>query len=277
MDDKEFAALVRLLDDDDPSVQELIRKRLTAMGKDGIERLELAWETEQDLRLRQRIESMLGDLSFGEVADELLAWRKGGGNDLLEGWRILSRFQFPDFDFLKCRNEISRLASKSWLEINPGMNILQKLKVLNHMFFEIEGYKPAEPLTPGSYYLPNLVETRQGHVFSLTLLFIIVANKLEYGLQGVLMPGYFMAYHTDGTREIYVDVYNKGNFYSRNDIEKFLETMGSEKNPAFMKPTSNIYIILQMIRQLAHDYEKAGREDRSRALRELLVRVDIHF
>ena len=63
------------------------------MGHEGMERLEAAWETQEDPEMQARLEDAISRLHLKEVARELLEWRKDGGKDLLRGWYLVSRYR----------------------------------------------------------------------------------------------------------------------------------------------------------------------------------------
>ncbi|MEM7036989.1 MAG: transglutaminase family protein, partial [Bacteroidota bacterium] len=194
LDDRQFKALITLLDDDDPEVHEHVWSALLAMGNSGLERLEAAWEIQENPLIQQRLEEVIHLIHLTEVGKDLLTWRKGGGRDLLKGWYLLSRFQFPDLEFRKYRNEINRLVNKSWLQMNDRMDAQQKLKVINHIIFRMEGYGPNKNKNnfPNNTFLNYLVDQQQGNAVSLAALYLIICQQLDLPVHGVILPGYFI-------------------------------------------------------------------------------------
>lgn len=277
--EKQFNALVKLLDDEDPEVHEHVWSRLAEMGREGLGRLEKAWEGASDPALQKRLEETIHQLQLQEVGEDLLAWRKGGGNDLLQGWFLVTKFQYPDLDLDKFKNEVNRLVNKTWLELNPSMEPLEQLQVLNHILFRMEGYGPnnTHKTHPHNSYLNYLIDHQQGNVMSLSMLYLIIAQQLDLPVFGVLLPGYFILNYRTHRENFYIDVYNGGKTFDKERLQSYLEQVNVKEKAAYYKPTSNIYIILSLINVLKTDFGKIDRPDRVADLDQLLEDIDIRF
>ncbi len=279
LDDKEFKALIRLLDDDDPEISEHVWSKLSSLGVAGIRRLEAEWEVQEDPVIQGKIEDLIDSISTRAVTQDLLSWRKGGGKDLLEGWLLLTKFHFPEIDLNIYRNEVNRLVNKTWLEVNNSMDSVSRLRVLNHILFVMEAYTGNRFSTryPQNSLLNYLVDQKQGNAFSTGMLYMIVAQKLQFPVYGVILPGYFVLFFKEGEKEFYVDAYNGGAFFTKTDLKRFISKLGIEDRPAFYKPTSNIYIILEVIKVLISDYEAMEQPEKAASLKKLLKDIEITF
>lgn len=279
LNESEFKALLSLLDDDDEEVASHVWAQLMALGESGVERLEAEWLSASDPEMQRRLEEVISRIHRKALAQELLEWRKDGGRDLLKGWYLVSKFQFPDLDFQKYRNEINRLVNKTWLELSNQMDASQKLKVINHLLFKMEGYGPnaSRPNFPHNSHLNYLIDHQQGNAVSLGLLYLIICKQLDLQVSGVILPGYFILYHNDGKQEFYIDVLNGGHAFNRARLEGYLKQVNLPEKPSYFQPTSNIYIILNLIRSIAHDYGANDKSDKVAELEELLEDIDITF
>ncbi len=277
--DQKFKALIRLLDDEDPDVSQQVWAELLAMGNEGVERLEAEWEISKDPVVQSILEDTIHRLQMQEVARELLEWRRGGGKDLLMGWFLVSRIQFPDLEFELFRKEFNRLVNKAWLELDTSASPFDQIKVLNHIIFRMEGYGPnnARPQHPNNNFLNYLIEQQQGNVMSLSLLYLIIAQQLDMPVGGVLLPGYFILYYNDRKDPFYIDVYNGGKTFNRERLKNYLEQVKVEPKASYFKPTSNIYIILSLLNNLIVDFDRTGKQDRVDDIKALLEAIDIHF
>lgn len=279
LDDKELKALIRLLDDEDPEVSEHVWSKLTSIGVEGIDRLEAEWEIQDDPTIQNKIEDLIEQINSSAVSTDLLDWRKGGGKDLLEGWLLLTKYHFPDLDLDIYKNEVNRLVNKTWLEVNSSMDAVGKVRVLNHILFVMEAYTGNRHSTryPQNSLLNYLVDQKQGNAFSTGLLYLIIARKLQFPVYGVILPGYFVLFFKDGEKEFYIDPFNGGAFFTKNDLKRFIGKLGIEDRPSFYKPTSNIYIILEIIKTMISDYEAMRQPDKAEQLKQLLKDIEIRF
>jgi regulator of sirC expression with transglutaminase-like and TPR domain len=275
----EFKALIRLLDDDDEEVASHVWATLMSLGASGVERLEAEWFTAADPEIQRRLEEVLNRIHHKAVGSEILEWRKDGGRDLLKGWFLVSKFQFPELDFQKYRNEINRLVNKTWLELNNQMDAVQKLTVVNHILFKMEGYGPNTPRPnfPHNSHLNYLIDHQQGNAASLSLLYLIICQQLDLPVSGVILPGYFILLYKDSKTEFYIDVFNGGHVFNRARLEGYLKQVNVPAQSSYFLPTSNIYIILNLIRTIATDYKANEKPDKVEELEELLEDIDIQF
>jgi regulator of sirC expression with transglutaminase-like and TPR domain len=279
MNENEFHALISLLDDEDPEVSGHVWAKLMDLGREGMDRLEAAWYLEHDPSIQKKIEEIIHQIQLRDAARNLLSWRKEGGMDLMQGWFLVNKIQYPDLDFNPIRNELNRLVNKTWLEVNDRMAPHEKLKVLNHILFVMEGYRPNKeiPNEPDNTWLNMVLDRKKGNVITLSLLYLYICQKLDFPVAPVLLPGYFVLLYNDGETEFYIDVFNGGMFFTRKDLQRFLAEMNVEEKPSYFKPTSNIYTILAMLKQLAIDYKKSDEPERAVEIEQLLEDIEIRL
>lgn len=279
LSDQDFKALIQLLDDDDPEVSSHVWARLMEMGPAGKDRLEAQWEVESDPEIQRRLEEVLHRINLEYTTQELRQWRLDGGEDLLKGWYIFSKTQYPEIDFKKYRNEVNRLVNKVWLELNDRMSGAEKIKVISHILFKMEGYGPNKnrPHFPNANYINNIVENQEGNAASLGLLFLIIAQQLNLNVGGVILPGYFILIYKDSREEFFIDVYNGGQPFNKQNLQNYLKQVNVEERPSYFMPTSNIYIMLNLIRTAMHDYSQQGRKDKVEEMEELLKGIDVRL
>lgn len=276
LNDQQFRALIHLLDDEDPEVSRHVWDQLMAMGPGVVSRLEAEWEQVQDPDLQSVVETTIHRLQVQEVTEELREWRRNGSRDLFKGWLLLTRLQFPDLDTKACSNEIKRLVNKIWLEINPQMSPRDHIKAANHILFRLEGYggNSARPHHPQNSFLNYVVEQQQGNIMSITMLYLIVCQQLDWPVHGVLLPGYFVLMYRDHREEFYIDVFNGGKTFDRKRLESYLEQVSVEPKEAYFKPTTNELIMLNLMQLLASDFDRADKKEKAEAIRQLVIDTD---
>lgn len=278
MNDTKFNALVHLLDDPDPEVAELVEAELSSLGQEGISRLERAWETIEDSVLQQRLEALIARIQIGHITEELYAWRQGGGSDLLEGWLLLTQVQYPTLNVQKYRNEISRLANKTWLETNSGMNDLERLSVINRMLYTREGYMGnfADADRPDNLFLSKIIDSKKSNSLGMSLLYHLLCEQLQIPMQVVNFKGYYALKYYQPNAHFYIDTFNKGMFFTPKQVQQFLQKMNVDDNLNHYKPLSNIYILLHLIDHLT-EANATDHPDRAQRFRQLRKDIDISF
>lgn len=286
--DKELNALISLLDEPNEDVFLQIRDKLMYYGVDAIPVLENAWDNSFDNFIQDRIEEIIHNIQQNQLFQELKEWAENYHFDLLKGFYLISKYQYPDLDYKSLEDKVEIIKRDIWLELNSGLTALEKVKVINHIFFEIHGFKgnKANIDAPQNYFANNLIESKKGNHISLGILFIIIAQKLGIPIFGVDLPQHFVLAYVDEVHEekysvldenevlFYINPFNKGAIFTQNEIEVYIKHLELEKKDSFFKPCNNITIIDRLIENLINTYKKMGYNDKVDELKELRKGLD---
>lgn len=266
MTDREFKALVSLLEDDDPGVEAHVQEQLVSMGESVISKLEQFWEDETNNLVQERIEDIIQAIQNNRTIDTLKDWLAHEEGDLLRAWFLVTQFQYPELEYKTFTDEISRLVNRIWLETKVGMGIPERLMVINRMLYSKEKYSsnPDDLYNPSNYFINGLMDTRKGAPISLGMLYLIVCEKLDIPLQGILLPGYFILTYQDDYNEFFVDVFNKGSFFVRKDLQNFLKEMNEKEDPSYFLPSKKNSIILALVDIVLQCYTQKKKRDKAR-------------
>ena len=120
--DKEFHALITLLDDNDKEIFSHVSDKLFSLGVEGIPMLESAWETADNQLIQTRLEDLINKIQFSNIKDRLAKWIDKGGNDLLEGALLVAKFQYPELEENKAIQKIESISKNIWIELNPALS-----------------------------------------------------------------------------------------------------------------------------------------------------------
>ncbi|MEM7656803.1 MAG: transglutaminase family protein [Bacteroidota bacterium] len=275
MNETEFNALIRLLDDDDPEIEAHIQEKLLSLGQEGIPRLETAWEQSSNEVISSRIEDLIHRIQTKDTINDLKRWREHGGGSLFKGWFLISQFRYPGMDLMQYKNEINRLVHRIWLETRAGMDLGDKLKVINRMLFGRESYRGVDQrkIEPRHYFLNQTIDHKKGTPLALGLLYLMLCDELDLPIEGIILPGYFILTYPDDQQEFYIDPYNKGNFFLRDDLKRSLKQMNVKEHERFFRPTNREEILYRMIRRIMKRFEQAKDEEWVQAYFQLLQSV----
>ena len=286
MSETEIQALITLIDDPDEGVYTQVRDRIVSLGDHVVPVLERAWEYDDlgDL-FRNRIEDILQTIHLTAVTDRLKAWKETGGDDLLEGALIISRYRYPDMDEQKVKARLASIRQDIWLELNDNLTAFEKVRVFNHIFFQIHGFKGNKRNyhAPQNSYINEVLDSRKGNPLSLAIIYQVLAEDLGLPMRGVNLPNHFVLAYLDedsiggadsgqqGEENIlfYVNAFSQGDILGRNEINEFLEKLKIEPRASFYSPCTNMDIIRRQLNNLANSYEKLGDSERSKELEKL--------
>ncbi len=294
MSENEIRALITLIDDPDEDIYVEVRNRIVSLGGPVVADLERAWEVDDmgDL-FRNRIEDILHTIHLAGVTDRLKAWRDGGCEDLLEGAMVISRYRYPDLDENKVKARLASIRQDIWLELNDHLTSFEKVRVFNHIFFQVHGFKGNKRNyhAPQNSYLNEVLDSRKGNPLSLAIIYQVLAEDLGLPLRGVNLPNHFVLAYLDedsiggadsgqdGEENVlfYVNAFSNGDILGRSEINEFLEKLDIPPRPSFYSPCTNMDIIRRQLNNLASSYSKLGDPERAEdlgRLRDLLGRVE---
>lgn len=277
----ELSALIRLLDEPDNTVFDKIRNKIYSYGSQAIPSLEDAWENSFDNIIQQRIENIIHSLQMDDVYRELHTWANTGATDLLKGHLLITKHQYPDLDESNIREQINKIKQDVWLEINNNLTSLEKIKVLNHIMFDVHGFtsNKANIHAPQNSYINTLLESKKGNPLSLGILYITLARDLDIPVFGVNLPQHFILAYANEVIEkdqrvidehdilFYINPFNKGAVFTRREIDLFIKQLNINPDKSHILPCSNVTIIKRLIENLKYAYDKIGYPDKINMLK----------
>lgn len=282
---KEFTALINLLDEPDNSAFGAIREKIFSFGKEAIPSLEKAWENSFNNLVQERIEDIIKKIQLTNLEFEFTNWLQLGSSDLLKGFILISKTQYPDLDEEALTINVEQMKMDIWLELNDNMTALENVKVLNHIFFGVQHFdgNKINPHAPQNYYINTLLETRKGSPLTLGMLYMILAQKLKIPVYGVNLPQHFiLAYLTEMSINnptesdvlFYINPFNKGAVFTKREIELFIRQLKIQADLSYFEPCTNIEIIKRLITNLIFSYNQLGYPDKIEDLENLLKIIE---
>lgn len=284
---KELEALMSLLDEPNEDVFLAIRDRIFAHGKEAVPILESAWENTFDQHIQHRIEDLIHQIQFDNLKKEMHEWSRFGHHDLMQGTLLVSKFQYPDLDENAIIKKIGQFSQDVWLELNQNLTGLEKVKVINHILFDI--HKLAGNLTninsADNFYINNLLDSKKGSPLILGVIYISIAQSLRIPIYGVDLPRHFVLAYTDeimvmprdipeGDVLFYINPFNKGAVFTKNEIELFIKQLKLERKDSYFTPCDNKTIVRRMMKELIYIYDQSGNQIKRDEMTELLGMVE---
>lgn len=286
-DKNEINALISLLDDPDEAVFRHIREKLLSLGEEVIPELESAWESSFDAVFQERVENIIQSIQFDRVKHELMAWALPGHQDLLEGALLIAKYQYPDLNEIQVRKYLDQMKQDIWLELNNNLTALEKVRVINHIIFDVHGFggNTTNFHAPQNSLINTVLETKRGNQVSLSIIYAVIAQDLHIPIYGVNLPEHFILAYVDqgGTSGVvtddpervlfYINPFSRGSVVSKKEIDAFIRQHRLEEKPEFYTPCSNLVIIKRLLNNLLHAYEKLGYALKVDEIRRLILAI----
>lgn len=293
IDTRELNAMVLLLDDTDEEVVRLVEEHILSLGEEVVPLLEDQWSQGFSMVHQHRLEDLIRKIQQDGVKDDLKKWVLSAEQDLFEGIVILSRYHFPNIDKQEISNRIEKIKLDAWLELHYDLTALEKVRILNHIFYEVNGFKgnTTDYHSPSNSYIHTVLDQKQGNPISLAIIYSIVAQRLGIPIFGVNLPQHFiLAYSFDDSLDntsvpernrllksgelnkvmFYINPFNRGLVFTRQNIDEFVKQLKIESMPEFYFPCSNVEILKRVIRNLVSSYSKQGQKEKVLDLADLM-------
>ncbi|MDA7803206.1 transglutaminase-like domain-containing protein [Crocinitomix sp.] len=279
-------SLIRLTEDPDPHVFNHVKNELVQMGDGVVSTLEQSWcNHDTDEEHRNRIFQIIREIQVNDIKADLEKWRESSIRDLLRGSLIISRFQFPDVDFDLVDAELEKIKQKVWLEINEEHTAFEIVKIFNHVLFDLCGFQSSENnfYTPQNSFINTVLESKKGNQLSLSILYSVIAQKLQIPIFGIDMPNNFILGFMDEFQTLkmlgldkfgrnvlfYINPFSKGRIFDQNEIENYLRSHKLPLSDNYFVPCSNSDILKRMIDNLVYAYQKVGETKKVEELKEI--------
>lgn len=277
----QLSALINLLDEPDDKTFNIIQEKLFAFGEQAVPMLETAWENSFDSRVQGRIEWIIHLIQQEGFRHQFIDWMKLGSSDLLKGFFLISRSQYPDLNPEEITVTIEQMKMDAWLEMNDNLTALENVRILNHIFYDVHKFEGdrINLYASSNQFIHTVLETRKGSPLTLGILYLILAQKLNLPIQGVNLPQHFiLAYTTElyhpgeETADVlfYINPFNKGAVFTRREIDLFIRQMQMKPDPSFFTPCTNVDIIQRLVSNMILTYTQLGNPEKVEELNAIL-------
>lgn len=266
------------MDDPDNIIFEAVEKELLKETSSVIPALEAVWEFTPHEICQLRIENLIRRILFKENSRKLRLWSRQATPDLLEGFILASRYHYPDLNEGLVNRHIEEIRKKVWVELNNSLTSLEKITVLNHVFYNDFQLNVAEEehISPQHCFINRVLETGTGNGVSLALLYNIVAEKLGLPVRYVDLPRHpLLAYvdrkiasrvHPPGVETdilFYINPANRGSITGRKELEYILKKMNYDMENACLEASSPKVFLLRLLEITEKSYEMNGQSERT--------------
>ncbi|RED92645.1 transglutaminase-like domain-containing protein [Marinoscillum furvescens] len=279
MKDTELKALVTLLEDEDEEIVTHVEQKLMELGTGVIPLLEEEWESAFNPLKQRRIEDLIHMLQFELFQERLEDWKTNRSEDLLEGMWLIATYQYPDLDLDDLRQQIHQLYVEVWRELREDLLPYDQVRIINSVLFNGLKFRANTKNfhSPANSMINAVLESKKGNPISLCAVYMLIAQKLELPIYGVNLPNLFILMYEGTESTFYINAFNKGLIFTKQDIDNYLEHLNIPPQDYFYEPCSNEDIILRCLRNLVVSFEKLGDYHKSDELKTVLSKMDDQF
>jgi len=256
-------AIARLLRDDDPETVRMVKEQLALGGEDYIPDLRDLVER-NDERVSRHARDVMAEIAGHGADDEflLLCHFFSRESDFENACWMLSQALGAKFEIELLEHKVN-LWGRQFLVRTSGI-VSNRQRVL-----ELANFMAGELCFRGNtddYYcernslLPSVIETRMGIPLTLTLLYIMVARRAGLKVDGINLPGHFIARHGG----VLFDPFHKGRILTGADCEEILARQKLKLRASYLEAASPRQILLRLLANLLYVYDLRGEQEKHR-------------
>lgn len=185
----------------------------------------------------------------------------------------------PQLDLAAAQVEVDLLAAKLQRRLATDASSVQKLRMLNHFFYQELGFagNVNDYYDPDNSYLHRVLSTRRGIPISLAVMYMELAQQVGLNVKGVSFPGHFLMKLSTQAGDIVLDPFN-GASLSREELEERLEPYFEQQSYPGAIPLSYYLhaahpreILVRMLRNLKTLFVEHGQWQRALSVQQRLV------
>lgn len=268
------AALVTLLDDDDPAVFAAVHKHILSLGPESCEWLRPHTLSSNPL-VRKRSLGIIHHFSRRETDRDFLSYclTHGENIDLETGALLLARTSFPDTNTEACRAVLDEFADTLRHRLKPEDSPREVLVKMNQYLFTDLGFRGNEEsyFDPRNSYIHHVLERRTGNPISLCLIYMLVAARLQLPITGIGLPGHFVCRHQSSAGSIYVDAFERGRLLTKADCVQYLIHSAFGLDEQFLTPVPPRRMLIRMCGNLHQIYLHLEQADQATRMQGYIV------
>lgn len=273
MDVKELKALVSLLEDEELRPQ--IEEKIFSMGNEIIPFLEEEWGASFDVSVQERIEEIVHTLQFNLLKERLQEWKANESEDLLKGMWLIATYQYPDLSLEKLTQNLEQLYYEVWPVFEPEAHPYDQVKAISGILFSKLRFKAntANFHSPANSMINSVLESKRGNPIALSVIYMLIAQKLNMPVRGVNLPNFFILTYNDEEKNLqfYINAFNRGLIFTKQDIDHYLGQVNINPHPKFYQACSHTDIITRVLRNLIVSFEKLEEHGKTDEIKQLLV------
>ena len=257
-------ALLSLLDDTSAPVRRALLTHFLQLGPVAAPFLQEVARGPHRL-LARHAAWFLEELKFADPIAEFRGFIRSLNYELETGALLLARTVTPLLDAGACCTTLDTMAARCRELIVEPASTREKCRVLNRVLFHEWGFhgNVENYHDPRNSFLDQVLERQTGIPLSLSIVYLLVAERLGLELEPVGIPGYFVVGCYSDALPFFIDPFERGVF--RNAEEMFAQLRSNHIVPKVtdLAPTTVREVLCRSCRNLVHHYNADGDPEHS--------------
>ena len=201
------------------------------------------------------------------------------GIPLAEAALLMACEEYPQLSLRPYLDQLDRMADSVRATLGDDAEPRETIEGINHVLFVDYGFRgnTSDYYDPRNSFLNDVIDRRIGIPITLSAIYLEVARRLEFPVEGVGMPGHFVVKYRSGDEEIFLDPFNAGSMLTRQQCRDFICQMKLEdgqNTELWLRRVTNRQILARMLNNVKVIYLKAEAFDKALMMADLLVLIE---
>ena len=267
-------ALLHLLSDQDPRIARQIHRHLVDAGPEALPLLREALKDCDEPSLATRIRTVIGDIAQADIEQhwDALIRTSAPDLDLEAGAFLIARTGDPEMETTPYQQRLDDMAAE--LQPLSSGTPRQVVRHMNEYLFQTLRFRgnTEQYYDPNNSFLHRVLEDRVGIPISLSVVYLLLGQRLCVPVAGIGLPGHFLVGLQ--TEPVFIDCFHQGTLLTEKDCARLLQNHGVEFDRRYLEPCSHAEILARMLRNLIAVYETRQEATEGRRFRRLLTALE---
>jgi len=268
--ERHIRSLIQLLSDSDPRIAKTIHTRLVEVGMPALSYLTQAQSSGTELA--ERITEVINEIWHHSIAARFQQLNASipTSIDLEAGAFLIAEMAYPGLDIGGYQNQLKEMSAALIPRLTGTMSISEKIQAMNHYLFQEQGFKgnAGDYYDPDNTFLNRVLDRRCGIPISLSVVYLLLGQRLRLPVRGVGMPGHFLV--GLNTEEWFIDCFNEGTLLSRVECSRILHESGHGFELRYLDTSSNQQILIRMLRNLVTIYHTRDEPNQAHRFQQVI-------
>lgn len=257
-------AILTLLDDPSAVVQKGLVQEALRIGPAAAAFLEdVCKGTNRMLSIHAK--RILQEIENANPSEEFRKFIRSQNYELETGAIMLCRVAYPDVKAEDICSEIDRIADRCRELIAKPISPRERCAVINRVLFhEFEFRGNSEDYeNPENSFLNRVLETKRGLPISLSILYLLVGQRLGAELDPIAYPGHFLVGSFEEDLPFYVDPFKRGRIIAPGQLIDYTSGYLSLSQLGDLAPAPIREVLTRCCRNLANHYAESDQDSMS--------------
>ena len=171
----------------------------------------------------------------------------------------IAQEEYPELEIEEYLNALETMALKVREQLPSEAYPLRVIRCINRYLYEDLGFagNRDDYYDPRNSFLNEVLERRTGIPITLSLVYLEIAKRIEFPMEGIGMPGHFLIRPVFEGSDIYVDAFMGGEVLFPEDCQERLSQIFQqpvELRSEFFQPVSSRQFLARMLMNLKSIY-----------------------